>query len=69
MPSIKFSLDVTKCSQLNRGFNVATQQFSRSYNNSSIGANLSPYSGVFWGGVILTPKRSFFFRSKSDPSQ
>ena len=27
-------------------------------NNSSSGANLTPYSGVFWGGVILTAKRS-----------
>jgi len=30
-----------------------TQKFSRSYNNSSSGANLTPYSGV-----ILSPKRS-----------
>ena len=30
----------------------------RSYNNSSTEANLTPYSGVILGGVILTPKRS-----------
>ena len=36
----------------------STQQFSRSYNNSSSGANLTPYSGVIFWGVILTPKRS-----------
>ena len=35
-----------------------TQQFSRSCNNSSSGANVTPYSGVIFGGVILTPKRS-----------
>ena len=34
------------------------QQFSRSYNNSSSEANVTPYSGVILGGVILTPKRS-----------
>ena len=33
-------------------------KFSRSYNNFSSGANLTPYSGVIFGGVILTPKRS-----------
>ena len=32
---------------------LQSQQFSRSYNNSSSGANLTPYSGV-----ILTPKRT-----------
>ena len=32
---------------------VSTQQFSRSYNDSSSGVNLTPYSRV-----ILTPKRS-----------
>ena len=31
---------------------------SRSYNNSSSGANSTPYSGVNFWGVILTPKRS-----------
>ena len=36
----------------------ATQKFSRSYNNSSSGANSTPYSGVIFWGVILTPKRS-----------
>ena len=30
----------------------------RSYNNSSSGVNLTPYSGVIFRGVILTPKRS-----------
>ena len=34
-----------------------TQQFLRSYNNSSSGFNLTPYSGVIFWGVILTPKR------------
>ena len=34
--------------------NIATQLFSRSYNNSSSGVNLTPYSGV-----ILTPKTEF----------
>ena len=44
--------------------------FSRSYNNSSSRANLTPYSeGIFWG-VILTPKRSLkssFSGVKNDP--
>ena len=31
---------------------------SRSYNNSSSEANLTPYSEVIFGGVILTPKRT-----------
>ena len=35
-----------------------TQQFLRSYNNSSSGFNLTPYSGVIFWGVILTPKTS-----------
>ena len=35
-----------------------TQYFSKSSNNSSRGANLTPYSGVIFWGVILTPKRS-----------
>ena len=29
---------------------------SGNYNNSSSGANLTPYSGVIFRGVILTPK-------------
>ena len=37
---------------------VSTQQFSRSYNDSSSGVNLTPYSGVIFRGVVLTPKRS-----------
>ena len=37
---------------------IHTQSFSRSYNNSSSGANSTPYNGVIFGGVILTPKRS-----------
>ena len=37
---------------------ISTQYFSRSYNNSSSGANLTPYGGVIFWGVILTPKRS-----------
>ena len=28
-----------------------------SYNNPSSGANLTPYSGVIFWGVTLTPKR------------
>ena len=32
--------------------------FKELYNNSSSGANLTPYSGVTLWGVILTPKRS-----------
>ena len=46
------------------------QQFSRTYNNSSSGANLTPYSGVIFWGVILTPKRSLknsFSGSKVTP--
>ena len=35
-----------------------TQQFSRSYNNSSSEVNFTPYSGVILGGVTLTPERS-----------
>ena len=35
-----------------------TQYFSKSSNNSSRGANLTPYSGVIFWGVILTPNRS-----------
>ena len=34
------------------------QYLLRSHNNSSSGYNLTPYSGVILGGVILTPKRS-----------
>ena len=34
------------------------QYFSRSYNNSSSGVNLTAYGGVIFRGVILTPKRS-----------
>ena len=45
-------------------------KFSRSYNNFSSGANLTPYSGgIFWG-VILIPKRSLknsFLRVKVTP--
>ena len=37
-----------------------TQYFSKSSNNSSRGANLTPYSGVIFWGVILTPKRTLF---------
>ena len=33
-------------------------QGARSYNNSSSGPKLTPYSGVIFLGVILTPKRS-----------
>ena len=36
----------------------SAQSFSRSYNNSSSGVNLTPYSGIIFFGVILTPKRS-----------
>ena len=40
-------------------------------NNSSSGANLTPYSGVFfWGGSYFNCKKEFkelFFRSKRDP--
>ena len=39
-------------------YSFNTQPFSRSYNSSSIGANLTPYNGVIFWGVILTPKRS-----------
>ena len=48
-------LAVSKCPCLT----FSTQYFSRSYNNFSSGANLTPYSGIiiFWG-AILTPKRS-----------
>ena len=38
--------------------NDTALQFSGSYNNSSSWANLTPYSGVIFRGVILTPKRS-----------
>ena len=37
---------------------TSTLLFSGSYNNSSSGANLTPYSGVIFRGVTLTPKRS-----------
>ena len=38
---------------------VSGQRYLRSVIfNSSSGANLTPYSGVMFGGVILTPKRS-----------
>ena len=36
----------------------SAQSFSRSYNHSSSGVNLTPYSGIIFFGVILTPKRS-----------
>ena len=32
--------------------------FKELYNNSSSGANLTPYSGVIFWGVIFTPKKS-----------
>ena len=51
-------------------FHWHTQQFSRSYNDSSSGANLTLYSGVIFWGVILTPKSSlknFFSGVKVTP--
>ena len=44
-----------KCNEASLGFYTV---IFRSYNNSSSGANLTLYSGVIFGGVILTPKRS-----------
>ena len=44
--------------------------FQAVINNSSGGVNLTPYSGVIFFEVILTPKRKFkelFFRSKNNP--
>ena len=49
---------------------VATQEFSRSYNNSSSGVNLTPYSGVIFGGSYFNSKKEFkelFFSSKNTP--
>ena len=51
--NITFQLVLQQCCKTS-----STQQFSRSYTNSSSGANLTPYTGVIFGGVILTPKRS-----------
>ena len=50
-----------------------TQLFTRSYNNSSSGVNLTPYSGVIFGGgggSYFNSKKEFtelFFKSKNDP--
>ena len=51
-------------------FHWRIQQFSRSYNDSSRGANLTLYSGViFWGSYFNSKKefKELFFRSKNDP--
>ena len=40
------------------------------YNNSSRGVNLTPYSGVIFGGSYFNSKKEFkelFFRSKNHP--
>ena len=37
---------------------IRTHSNFQSYINSSSGVNLTPYSGVVFWGVILTPKRS-----------
>ena len=42
---------------LNRQFIIIYTVIFKSFNNSSSGVNLNPYS-VFFFGVILTPKRS-----------
>ena len=47
-----------------------TQSFLRSYNNSSSGVNLSPYSGVIFGGSYFNSKKEFeelFVRCKNHP--
>ena len=49
---------------------VGAEYFSRSYDNSSSGVNLTPYSGLIFERVILTPKRSLknsFSGVKSPP--
>ena len=52
---------VTPCAlwfdTLNRQFIIIYTVIFKSFNNSSSGVNLNPYS-VFFFGVILTPKRS-----------
>ena len=45
-------------------------EFSMSYNNSYIGVNLTPYSGVTFWGTYFNSKKEFkelFFRSKNHP--
>ena len=54
-----------------RGILCMYVEFSISYNNSSIGVNLTPYSGVTFWGTYFNSKKEFkelFFRSKNHPS-
>ena len=54
-----------------RGILCMYVEISMSYNNSSIGVNLTPYSGVTFWTTYFNSKKEFkelFFRSKNHPS-
>ena len=54
-----------------RGILCMYVEISMSYNNSSIGVNLTPYSGVTFWRTYFNSKKEFkklFFRSKNHPS-
>ena len=57
-----------KSSLQNQKSTFTAQLFSRSYNTSSSGVNLTPYSGVIFWGSYFNSKMEFkelFFRSKN----